>query len=365
MKILNINENFDGQEQMMFMRESITLHKVRHPAITKFYGINFRSFSDPMKLEPSIITEFISRLSLKKIFDNEQKGFTNPKWTSTKKFISLLGISHAMSYLHKLGIFHMDLKPENILIDDDYNPKISDFGLAKCFETSLSKSIQMPLTGAIGTSIYIAPELFNNSGLNNHDNSAADVFAFGILAYEIVTGKMPYYELLGKVNLNQLIKEVRSGYRPKFTNEINEKMKKLILRCLSQDPKDRPSFEEIFNKLSTDFSYFKEDVDKDQVNFYINKLKIEELNTKNEKESTQINEKEIKNVVNLSNERKCYFEIIESLTKSSQNLGEIRVIDELGYTSTILFTACRYGNLELVKYLISLNKIDLKSVSSI
>ena len=120
----------------------------------------------------------------------KKKGFTKPKWTSAKKLISLICISHAMSYLNKLGIFHMDLKPENILIDDDYNPKISDFGLAKCFETSLSKSIQMTLTGTIGTPIYMESELFNDSGLNIHGNSAVNVFAFGILAYEIVTRKI-------------------------------------------------------------------------------------------------------------------------------------------------------------------------------
>lgn len=364
-KILNVDENFNGQEQMMFMRESITLHKLHHPAIVQFYGINFRSFSDPLKLEPTILTEYISHGSLRKILNDERRGLAEPEWDSTKKYISLLGVSHAMKYLHKQGILHRDLKPENILIDDDYNPKICDFGLAKFFNKSLSNSMQLTLTGAIGTPLYMAPEMFEEGEEKIHGGSGVDVFAFGILAYEIVTGKAPYYEL-GKITSFQLNKKVTSGYRPIFNNSVTEKMKNLILKCLSQNAMDRPSFDEIFKELSSDLTYFKENIDEDEINFYLEILNDEEEKTKNEPETIQINEQEvIRKEKLLSNERKCYFNIIKALTKKVTNLNEIEMIDDYSRSLSLLHSECESGNLDLVKYIISLKAFDIQKKDGI
>lgn len=116
---------------MLLMREAIILRKLNHPSIIKFYGINFHSFDNPNKLEPTIITQYLPNGSLKTMLDTE-------KLTITKKYISLLGISHAMKYMHQQDILHRDLKPENILIDDNYYPKICDFGLSRCFSEDLS-----------------------------------------------------------------------------------------------------------------------------------------------------------------------------------------------------------------------------------
>ncbi|KAK8838287.1 hypothetical protein M9Y10_035710 [Tritrichomonas musculus] len=103
-------------------------------------------------------------------------------WSPTKKYIYLLGISDAMRFLHKSGILHRDLKPQNILVD---------FGLSKCFANSLTNSMQFSMTGQIGTPLYMAPEMFEDE---EHFGPAVDVYAFALLAYEIVTGKEPFSE---------------------------------------------------------------------------------------------------------------------------------------------------------------------------
>ena len=64
-----------------------------------------------------------------------------------------------MCYLHKKGIIHRDLKPENILMDNNYNPRICDFGLSRCFPNSLTKSINLSMSRNFGTPLYMAPEL--------------------------------------------------------------------------------------------------------------------------------------------------------------------------------------------------------------
>lgn len=71
----------------------------------------------------------------------KKKSISDDNWSPTKKYISLLGISDAMRYLHKVGVIHRDLKPQNILMDSDYYPRVCDFGLSRCFENSLTNSM--------------------------------------------------------------------------------------------------------------------------------------------------------------------------------------------------------------------------------
>lgn len=74
-KIINTRGVFSSHDQTMLLRESLILHKLDHPAIVKFIGINFHSFIDPSKLEPTILTEYLPNGSLKKVLDNEKKKY--------------------------------------------------------------------------------------------------------------------------------------------------------------------------------------------------------------------------------------------------------------------------------------------------
>ncbi|KAK8871543.1 hypothetical protein M9Y10_007275 [Tritrichomonas musculus] len=257
---------------MTLLRESLILHKLKHPAIVKFIGINLHSFDNPDKLEPTIITEYVSHGSLKEILKKEQNSIADSKWTPTKKYICLLGIADAMRYLHQHGIVHRDLKPENVLVDENYYPRVCDFGLSRCFSFILSKSVQLSMTGKIGTPLYMAPELMMDE---DKYGPGIDVYSFAILAYEIVSGKEPFSTRGKPIKLVDLGNKVMSGGRPEFTEGVTEKMKDLITQCWSQDYKDRPSFDEIFKKLSTDFSYLDEDVEEDEIQEYLETLKEE------------------------------------------------------------------------------------------
>lgn len=100
------------------------------------------------------------------------------------------------------------------------------------------------MTKKIGTPLYIATELLEDK---EHYGTGIDVYAFGILAYEIVTGIEPFSEKRKPATLKTLVKN--------FPENITEKMKELVSRCWSRDAKERPTFDEIFQLLSTDFSY--------------------------------------------------------------------------------------------------------------
>ncbi|KAK8845896.1 hypothetical protein M9Y10_020824 [Tritrichomonas musculus] len=280
-KVINTNTGFDGREQMVFLRESLLLHKLDHPSIVKFKGINLKSFDDEMKLQPTIITEYLAHGSLKENLDKEKISLADSNWNATKKYVTLLGITDGMRYLHRRGIVHRDLKPENILMDSNFYPRICDFGLSRCFSESLRNSMQLTMSGQIGTPLYMAPEILRGE---EKYGSAVDVYAFGIIAYEIVTGKVPYYELGENISPFNLVMKVMSGYRPTFSEDAPEKMRELIEKCWSENPCDRPSFDEIYDSLSSDFSYSEETVDEDEVREYICMLDEEKMEDKSSEE---------------------------------------------------------------------------------
>ena len=362
-KIINVGQMFSGKEQNQFIRESVILNKLDHPAIVKFYGINLHNFVDPtsqdgIMLEPTILTEYLSNGSLDVILQNERRSIAHPDWNATKKYICILGICHAMRYLHTNNIIHRDLKPANILLDEDLYPRVCDFGLSRCFSDVLARSMQKMSKG-IGTPLYMSPELLDNN--EEKFGFGIDVYAFAILVYEIVSGKEPFAVDGKPIALTKLVSNVMSGKRPEFTDGITKKMRKLLNRCWSQDPQERPSFDVVFSEISKDFSYLDEDVNEDEINEYLRLLEEDG----NEVEKT-INENKIEmhsdyDFVELKkkieNEQKIYVDIIKKIV---ENHGEIQNIYDK-YKGNILHLACRSGNLELVKYIISLNKIDITS----
>ena len=184
----------------------------------------------------------------------------------------LIGISRGMMYLHKHHIMHRDLKHENIILDENFNPLITDFGLSKYSETGQSAN----QTQYIGTSAYIAPEIING----NRYNSKADVYSFGIIMYEIITDSIPYPLFQsGKMPLFQFNnKVVNEGYRPEFTVPVQESLKKLIEKCWSKDLNQRPTFEQLFNKLAFNIEESIYDaLDQNDSNYYLNNVEVDEL----------------------------------------------------------------------------------------
>lgn len=330
-KIINIsNEEFDGNSQFLFLQESEILHKLNHPSIVKFYGINFKSIKDDYMLSPTIITKYLPNGSLKEILDKKKKSLADKDWNSTKKCICLLGIADAMRYLHKHGILHRDLKPENILIDADYYPRVCDFGLSKCFSEIHTKSVKLSMTGKIGTPLYMAPELMEDG---DTCGIGIDVYAFALIAYEIVTGSEPFSSQKGKkINAVNLFQRVMKGERPEFNEFVTEQMKNLISKCWSQNPEDRPSFDEIFKLLVDDYkSFFQEDVDVEEINNYLELLEEQkDIDVKQQKVDQIIESKnqEIHNNKQLIQMQektiKCYLEFIKEFGKQVKDFESIQ-----------------------------------------
>ena len=140
----------------------------------------------------------------------------------------------AFSFIHQNGIVHRDIKSHNILIDENYNVKVCDFGLAKPFSELNWGNGQF-----CGTPAYMAPELFLKKGYDEK----IDIYSFGTLIWEILVRKIPFegFEL---IDIKNRILSEEKLYLPKT---IPAEWACIINSCRSLDPNKRPSFSEIGN----------------------------------------------------------------------------------------------------------------------
>lgn len=186
--------------------------------------------------EPFVIMEYVSGPSLRDLLLAEPGGMP-----PEKAAFLLRGICAGLSYLHERGIVHRDLKPANIFYDDGY-VKIGDYGLAK----HISVSKHSGQTVSVGTVHYMAPEIGSGSY-----TKAIDIYALGIILYEMLTGRLPFAgSSMGEVLMRHLRDEPDlSGIPAAFA--------KVIAKALQKDPAQRQQdADELLSELlqSAEFS---------------------------------------------------------------------------------------------------------------
>jgi serine/threonine protein kinase/tetratricopeptide (TPR) repeat protein len=151
-------------------------------------------------------------------------------------------IGEGLAEAHRLGIIHRDLKPGNILIDAEGTPKIMDFGIARSIRAD-GFMVEGKLIGTLG---YMSPEQMEGREIDTR----SDIFAFGCLFYEMLTGKSAF----GRETTTQTIAAVLHETPPPVSEsgiEIPEGMQQIISRCLEKDPELRfPSMDDVVSLLA-------------------------------------------------------------------------------------------------------------------
>lgn len=219
-----------------FEREVNFLVNIRHPNLLTFMGI---CLDEPL----SIITEYCSGGTLFNLLHTRKDAFVS--WQ--QKLSILKEISKGMLFLHSRNFIHRDLKSLNVLMNSEINKpkdpvqvKISDFGLTR------EVDIEEMMTGKIGTSHWMAPEVLTSSKYS----IKADVYSFSIVMYEVITREVPYKgkkqeEIRTQVTMNSLrpdLKQIPPSCPPKLVT--------LMTLCWKDDPEKRPSFSTILDLLN-------------------------------------------------------------------------------------------------------------------
>jgi serine/threonine protein kinase len=251
----------------IFLREVKALHRLRHPAVLPLIGIVL-----PSKHNPAIIiTEFMVNGSLDAFIASD--GYrTRP---ATIKAKIAVGIAVVMQFLHSRNppTIHRDMKPANILLNENFEPRLADFGTAKEIEGD------MTLTAAVGTPYYMAPELANPSAAYGR---GPGIYGFALTLWELLTG-IPMKVQFPGYNTVAFLREVTDHQlRPPLkATELNGLVLlpwvvELLRKAWQHDPNQRPSFTDVLSTFQDHKFRILPEVDSTAVRQYLNTLEEDE-----------------------------------------------------------------------------------------
>ncbi|XP_016512355.2 rust resistance kinase Lr10-like [Nicotiana tabacum] len=244
-KMLSKPKAGGGQD---FMNEIATIGRIHHVNVVGLVGYCVET------TERALVYDFMPNGSLDKYIASQEG---SPVLSWQRKYEIVVGVARGIEYLHRgcdIRILHFDIKPHNILLDENFIPKISDFGLAKQYPTDNSI---VTLTAARGTIGYVAPELISRSiGAISYK---ADVYSFGMLLMEMLDLKRNV--VANEENSSQyfpswIYDKFKRGKEIVVDEEANEDEKKIsrkmtivALWCIQTNPVQRPTMSEVIEML--------------------------------------------------------------------------------------------------------------------
>ena len=240
-----INKNLNLKPILIkFIKEINIIGNLRHPNLVLYMGASISNNNNCY-----LVMEYVDNGNL---FNFLHRGKYNKEGNYQKFDLNLttkiaLEIALAIKYLHCRNITHCDLKSINVLLDHNYHVKITDFGVSKIINILYEKGQE--IKGKLGTTHWMPPEIMKSYKYEEK----SDVFSYGMILYEIITGDIPYYGLFP----NQIVGLVADCRKIVQVPEItsNPYLRKIVVECLKYDIDDRPSFEEIIYYLEKVISF--------------------------------------------------------------------------------------------------------------
>ncbi|XP_022751262.1 probable serine/threonine-protein kinase At1g01540 [Durio zibethinus] len=250
--------NNRGQAEKEFKVEVEAIGRVRHKNLVRLLGYCAEG------AHRMLVYEYLNNGNLEQWLHGDVGPCSPLTWDIRMNII--LGTAKGLTYLHEglePKVVHRDIKSSNILLDKRWNPKVSDFGLAKL----LGSESSYITTRVMGTFGYVAPEYASTGMLNER----SDVYSFGILIMEIITGRNPvdYSRPPEEVNLIEWLKKMVANRNPegvldpklpeKPTSRALKRALLVALRCVDPNAQKRPKMGYVVHMLEAEETPFKDD----------------------------------------------------------------------------------------------------------
>ncbi|KAI7841929.1 hypothetical protein COHA_004456 [Chlorella ohadii] len=204
-----------------FMHEARMLHGLRHRCVVQLAGVALHGDKALLIMEFMEGRDLFSALNLR-----DKSGERVFSWYKRGKRVAL-DVASALAFLHARKVMHFDVKAGNVMLTRDFTAKLGDVGLSKAMtHTFASKQ------GGVGTFAWCAPEVLQGKPCTY----SADIYSYGVLLYEIVTGEVP---LRGRLAV------------PRAPEQCPQAVVDLMLRCMSEDAAQRPTANQLVEELAT------------------------------------------------------------------------------------------------------------------
>lgn len=218
----------DNETRARFFQEARIASQIRHENIVRVYDFGEEEG------RPFIVMEFLEGETLREAIRNKRLGDFQDRIKLSSQ------IAHVLAYIHAHKIIHRDIKPENLHIDREGKIKLLDFGFAKMEGVHFTRS-----GFTVGTPSYMSPEQVLGKPLTPQ----ADIYAFGILLFELFTGAKPIAGGSVEEIFDQILRQPLK-LAPLAAAGVPDAIRDLIARCAAKDPAQRPqSFDQVCAEL--------------------------------------------------------------------------------------------------------------------